>query len=276
MVASSLRYGLYLPPFNEMSDPAAVVEMAVLAEASGFDGFFLWDHVLRQPEQAPEVADPWILLAAVATATSRIRLGTMVTPLVRRRPQVLARQVVTLDHLSGGRVTLGLGLGVDTTGELSLFGELVDPVQRGDLLDEGVALIAEMMTGEEVKHRGRYFVVDGARFLPTPLQRPRVPIWLGARATSPGGRALRRAALYDGLFLIEADESSLERSLALVRSERGSLDGFDVAVIGHECNLPPDVLGELGVTWAMTATRPHHTRAEIERLVRAGPPSTER
>ena len=266
-----LRHGLFLPPFNELSRPQLLVELAQSAEASGWDGFFLWDHVLRRPDEAPEVADPFISLAAVASATATIRIGTMVTPLVRRRPQVLCRQVVTLDHLSSGRVTHGLGLGVDTTGELSKFGELLDERERGDLLDEGAALLAEMMTGEEVSHEGRYFVCDRVRFLPGPVQSPRIPLWLGSRGRAPGLRSLRRAARYDGCFLIDADLPALERAVGVICEVRQSLEGFDLAVIDDGSELPLDKAEALGATWAMRRFRPDHPVAEVVRAAARGP-----
>jgi alkanesulfonate monooxygenase SsuD/methylene tetrahydromethanopterin reductase-like flavin-dependent oxidoreductase (luciferase family) len=263
------RHGVFLPPFNEFASPERLVELAVSAEEAGWDGLYLWDHVLRLPEEALEVADPFVALAAVAVATKRLRLGTMVTPLARRRPQVLARQVVTLDHLSGGRVTLGLGLGVDSTGELSKFGELADERQRGDLLDEGAGLLAALLSGEEVHHEGRYFKADGVRFLPTSRQTPRLPIWLGAH----GGhlRPIRRAARYDGLFLIDADNSQLSQALEVVTELRGDLEGFDVAV---EQNPGFDSSGydEMGVSWVMLALLPEWPAHRVEELVRNGPP----
>ena len=196
-----MRHGVYLPPFNELSDPHLLMALAALCEEQEWDGFFLWDHVLRREQLA--VADAWISLAGVACATERVRIGGLVTPLARRRPQVLARQVVTLDRLSSGRVTLGLGLGVDSTGELSRFGEIVDPASRGDLLDEGAELLVRLMSGEQVEHRGRYFTSDGVRFLPRAVQEPRVPMWFaavgGAGRTDarawPAARPVRRAAL---------------------------------------------------------------------------------
>lgn len=270
-VSASPSHGLFLAPFNELSEPSVVVELARTAEESGFDGVFLWDHVLRRPEESPRVADPWIVLAAVATATSRVRLGPMVTPLARRRPQVVAREIVTLDRLSGGRAVLGLGLGVDTTGELSRFGEVVDPVTRGDLLDEGAALVASLMSGEAVEHRGRFFLADGVRFLPTPLQQPRVPIWLGAHANLKGSRALRRAARYEGVFLIDADEAALERALALIETTRGSLEGFDLAILA-DAGVSPAAADRLGVTWMMHELPPSLELAEARRRAAEGPP----
>ena len=275
-----MRHGVFLPPFNELSDPHRVIALAVLAEEQGWDGFFLWDHVLRRPEQAPDVADPWIILAGVACATSRLRLGTMVTPLVRRRPQVLARQVVTLDHLSSGRVVLGLGLGVDSTGELSRFGEVVDASERGELLDEGAKLLAHMMAGDQIEHRGAHFVADGVRFLPRPVQRPRVPMWFGAqggigrsgdrKGAGPAARPVRRAALYDGLFLIDAGPEQLERAVAMILAERGSLEGFDIAVLSDE-GVPVVRAEALGATWAMLSVRPEMSYDDVRARVAAGP-----
>lgn len=130
-VVVSTRFGLYVAPFADLAYPHALVELGQSAERSGFEGIFLWDHVLR-PQPALAIADPWVALAALACATSSVKLGALVTPLTRRRPQKLAREVVTLDHLSGGRVVVGAGLGVDTGGELSRFGEEVEPRVRAD------------------------------------------------------------------------------------------------------------------------------------------------
>ncbi|MGO8877756.1 MAG: LLM class flavin-dependent oxidoreductase [Acidimicrobiales bacterium] len=275
-----MRHGVFLPPFNELSDPHRVIDLAVLAEQQGWDGFFLWDHVLRRPEQAASVADPWIILSGVACATTRLRIGTMVTPLVRRRPQVLVRQVVTLDHLSSGRVVLGLGLGVDSTGELSRFGEVVDAGERGAILDEGAELLARMMEGEYIEHRGPHFTADGVRFLPRPLQTPRVPIWFGAQGGVSGGgarpgpaaRPVRRAARYDGLFLVDAGLEELERAIGILAAERdGSLGGFQVAVLASP-TLQPAEAASLGATWAMLSIRPEMSFEEVRSRVADGPP----
>jgi alkanesulfonate monooxygenase SsuD/methylene tetrahydromethanopterin reductase-like flavin-dependent oxidoreductase (luciferase family) len=275
-----MRHGVYLPPFNELSNPHVLMSLAALSEEQGWDGFFLWDHVLRrQPMMA--VADAWTSLAGVACATERVRLGALVTPLARRRPQVLARQVVTLDHLSSGRVTLGLGLGVDSTGELSRFGEITDPASRGDLLDEGAALLARLMSGERVEHRGRYFTSNDVRFLPRPVQEPRVPMWLAAvggagrtdKRALPAARPVRRAAHYDGLFLIDATPGDLERAVAIVSAEReGTVEGFDIAVLA-ESTLPLDVASALGATWAMLSIEPEMPLAEVRARIASGPPS---
>lgn len=265
-----VRHALYLPPFGELADPEALVAIAEQAEAAGWDGVFLWDHILRADATNADIADVWVVLAAMATSTERIRLGPMVTPPVRRRPQVLARQAVTLDHLSRGRLVLGLGLGVDSSRELSAFGEVTDPHERGEILDEAAQLLCELWAGDTVDHHGPHFVADRVTYRPRPYERPRVPLWFAARGDAR--RPVRRAARYDGLFPIEIDEDGLRSMLDLVRTERGSLDGFDVAVRHGELPLP--LLEELGVTWSMSSYYPDVPLADVVAATRAGPPTS--
>lgn len=248
-----MRYALTLPPYGDLADPAAVVEIAVAAEAAGWDAVWLWDHVLRRPGEVQDAADPWITMAAMSVATTRVRLGPMVTPITRRRPIKLSRECTTLDQLSGGRLTLGLGLGVDTTRELSAFGEIVDARERGRRLDEGAELLCHMWSGDEVTYNGEHFVADGVTVLPRPVQRPRIPMWFAARggALAP----VRRAARYDGLYPIEMDERELRTAIAEVVRLRGDLDGFDVMTRPGP-QLPTSLLGDLGVTWLVTGPDP--------------------
>lgn len=251
--AGVMQHALTLPPYGELADPSTLVEIAVAAEAAGWDAVFLWDHVLRRPGEPQEGADPWVAMAAIAVATERVRIGPMVTPVTRRRPIKLAREATTLDHLSSGRLTLGLGLGVDTTRELSAFGEIVDARIRGERLDEGVELLCAMWSGEEVEFRGEHFIADRVTVLPRPFQRPRIPLWFAAR----GGAAkpVRRSARFDGLYPIEIDDAALRTMLDIVVAERGSLDGFDVIA-------RPEGAGQyrrwedMGVTWAITGPAP--------------------
>ncbi len=266
-----MRHALFLPPFGELADPRAMVDLVGTAAELTWDGLFLWDHVLRPSDEPAEVADTWIQLAAVATATSRIRLGPMITPIVRRRPQKLAREAVTLDHLSEGRLTLGLGLGVDHGGELTRFGEVTDPRARGDVLDEGAALLTELWSGDEVTHRGEHFTADGVRFRPVPVQRPRIPLWF---PSNPGGRRpVRRAAHYDGLFPIRVGRDDLARMVDIVVAERGGLDGFDIAVLGIP-GVDLDALEAVGASWTMWSFLPGEPLAEVRAAVESGPGST--
>jgi alkanesulfonate monooxygenase SsuD/methylene tetrahydromethanopterin reductase-like flavin-dependent oxidoreductase (luciferase family) len=263
-----MNHALFLPPTGEMADPRVFGPVAAAAEAAGWDGLFVWDHVLRSPDEVGAIADPWICLAAAATRTERIRLGPMVTPVTRRRPIKLAREAVSLDQLSGGRLTLGLGLGVDSYGELSRLGEIVDAKTRGARLDEGVELLCRFWSGEEVHHVGEHFVADGVTVLPRPLQQPRIPLWFAARGNV--AKPVRRAAAYDGLFPIEVDADGLRAMLDIVATERGSLDGFDV--VGRpDAGLGYRALCEAGVTWMFTGLGLGATRGEVEALASAAP-----
>ena len=258
-----MKRALFIPPFDDLADARIVAGLAAEAEGAGWDGVFLWDHVLR-PEPRP-VADPWITLAAIAMRTERLRLGPMVTPLARRRPQKLAREVATLDHLSGGRVTLGLGLGVDTGRELSAFGEpVVDAAERGDLLDEGVPLLRSMLRGERVRHDGRFFTADDVTLLPAAVQRP-VPVWMAVRTLNR--RPLRRAAGVDGIFPIELTPGAVAGLLAEVATLRpNGLDRFDVVALASS-GAPPDEWTDAGATWWFHDFSPGATAFDVRAAI---------
>jgi alkanesulfonate monooxygenase SsuD/methylene tetrahydromethanopterin reductase-like flavin-dependent oxidoreductase (luciferase family) len=193
---TGLRSALWLPIFDELADSAVVARLAAEAEEAGWHGVFVWDH-LRWRAPVRQVADPWITLAAIATATEHLRLGPMVTPLpAAGRPRV-ARETATLDRLSGGRLTLGVGLGSDRFGsELSKTGEQLDDRLRGQMLDEALEILTAAWSGEPVQHRGPHYTVEGIQFLPRPAQQPGVPVWA---AGFPGNiKPLRRAARRSG------------------------------------------------------------------------------
>src|SRR4051794_226617 len=195
-----MRSGFFLPIFDELSDPVVVARIAAEAEEAGWDGVFVWDHIsYRLPVRA--VADPWVTLSAIASSTSLVCLGPMITPLPRRRPAVVARQLASLDQLSAGRVVFGVGIGSDGAGELTVTGEQLDDRARGDMLDEGLAILRAAWTGEQVDHRGEHYVVNGLTFLPTPGQPAGPPVWVAARYGNP--KPLRRAAHHDGVFPID-------------------------------------------------------------------------
>lgn len=201
-----MKFSVYVPNFGEFADPRRMAELAQEAEQAGWDGFFIWDHMLMFPGNV--VGDPWIQLAAVASATSRITLGPMVTPLSRRRPWVVARQAVSLDQLSEGRMVLGVGLGFPASAEFDTFGEPADAKTRAEILDEALDIITGLWTGEEYVHDGHHFTLEPVTFLPTAVQQPRIPIWVAA--TWPHKRPFRRAARYDGVFPLKSTATDLD------------------------------------------------------------------
>ncbi|MCP2340378.1 alkanesulfonate monooxygenase SsuD/methylene tetrahydromethanopterin reductase-like flavin-dependent oxidoreductase (luciferase family) [Actinomadura rupiterrae] len=235
-----------MPPFGELADPRVLAGLARKAEDAGFDGFFLWDHVARPNRPELAVCDAWTGLAAVAAATERLVFGTRVTPLSRRRPQEVARQAVALDQLSGGRFVLGVGLGSNTGGEMTRLGEVDDPRTRASMLDESLELICRLWSGERVVHHGPHYTVDGLRFLPRPVQQPRIPIWVAAQSTRPA--PLRRAARYDGLCP-EVSPDDLRRMLEIIAEHRdGDMDGYEVSV-GGPPGTDPGPYARAGATW---------------------------
>lgn len=267
------RHGLFLPPFDALADPALLARLAVEAEEAGWDGVFLWDHLLySDPVQA--VLDPWICLAAIGAATSRLTLGVMVTPLSRRRPVILAKQAVTLDLLTEGRLVLGFGLGDDGAHELSGFGEEADPKVRAAMLDEGLEVLRGLLSGEVVTHHGTHHTVDGLRLLPRPYGDRDIPIWIAGRW--PNAAPLRRAARHDGAFVISINTVDDARGLVdALRRERESLDGYEVVL-----ELPTDADAPAwadvdGVTWLLTRLGPYRMDVDdVRARIAAGPPAT--
>jgi alkanesulfonate monooxygenase SsuD/methylene tetrahydromethanopterin reductase-like flavin-dependent oxidoreductase (luciferase family) len=269
MTGSVLRQGLFFPPFDALADPELVAGIGADAEKAGWDGVFLWDHLLFS-EPVREILDPWICLAAIAMVTERIRLGPMVTPLARRRPPVLARQAATLDRLSGGRLILGFGLGDDgRVGELTRFGEEADPVARGQALTEGLEVLAGLLSGQPVHHIGTHYTADGVSFLPPHTQPGGIPVWLAARW--PNVKPLRRAVGYDGVFTIgipNPDQlAEWSRSIAAMAPRAG----FEIVVSGRPGN-DPSPWSKAGATWWLTQLGPYDLDVdEVRAVVRAGP-----
>lgn len=170
-----MRYSVNVPNFGDFQDPRVVAKLARKAEEAGWDGLWVWDHVLHERSLTRELADPWVLLTAAALATQRIRLGAMVTPVARRRPIKLSKELTTLDRLTGGRMVCGVGLGAPIEDEFGRFGEPTDPKLLAAALDEGLDALALLWSGEAVSYRGKHVVLDDVLSLPTPVQRPRIP-----------------------------------------------------------------------------------------------------
>ena len=262
-----LLRAIAVPNFGE--EPAGLIELGVAAEEAGFDGFFLWDHIVfSNRDDGPPVIDPWLVLAVVAARTSRIRLGTMITPVPRRRPWQLARQTASLDRLSGGRLILGVGIGSPAYGDFGIFHEPSGDRARADMLDEGLAVLDGLWSGERFSYAGQHFTVDPVRFTPVPVQRPRVPVWVGG--VLPATRPIARAARWDGVVPIRFARRSLIRpsvaDIADVRERvtaaRGSADGYDVVVWAEVAARPADVPAlaapyqAAGATWWIETAKP--------------------
>jgi alkanesulfonate monooxygenase SsuD/methylene tetrahydromethanopterin reductase-like flavin-dependent oxidoreductase (luciferase family) len=261
-----MQHGIFIAPFGPLADPHRVMQLATAVEETGWDGLFFWDHVLR-PE-SNEILDPWVMMAAVATCTEHIRIGPMVTPIARRRPIKLAREITTLDLLSQGRLTVGLGLGVDSGGELSRFAEETRDRVRGEMLDDGARLLAALLDGETVVEVDGNYTIDGVSLEPRPHQQPRPPLWFAARAGAK--KPVRRAALYEGMFPISMTPAQFDAALEEVVSIRGSLDGFDICLKTNPGDSPPPYLDR--ATWLLQAFPAVADLDQLFDVVMHGPP----
>jgi alkanesulfonate monooxygenase SsuD/methylene tetrahydromethanopterin reductase-like flavin-dependent oxidoreductase (luciferase family) len=264
-----MRWGISSP---NVGDPIKLVDLAVTAETAGWDGFFLWDHLHLRRDMHLDVHDPWVLLGACATRTTTVRLGTLVTPVARRRPHVLAKQITTLDHLSRGRAVLGVGLGVPAEDEYGAFGEPIDPRVHASMLDDGLAALDGLWRGEPFSHSGPHYTVNRAHLLPRPLQEPRPPVWVAALWPNP--RPLRRAARWDGVVPLSGNGEPLTPEIVAnvverVAELRGDLIGFDVVA-----TLAPDIdpaeYEAAGATWAIESIWPWPETWYDDLLARCG------
>jgi alkanesulfonate monooxygenase SsuD/methylene tetrahydromethanopterin reductase-like flavin-dependent oxidoreductase (luciferase family) len=246
---------------REYGDVRLLVELGERAEAAGWDGFFVWDHIAYR-EAGAAVADPWVAVAALARSTERLRLGVLVCALARRRPQKVARETASLDQLSGGRICFGAGLGSQAETEFEAFGEDPDSRVRAARLDEGLEVLAALWSGEPVEHCGEQLTVHTAGFHPRPVQRPRIPIWIAGRW--PARAPFRRAARWDGVFPLhnevgEAETMSpaqLGEIVAYTTSHRRTSGAFDVVIEGRTEGRDPagdlaavNVYRAAGLTW---------------------------
>jgi alkanesulfonate monooxygenase SsuD/methylene tetrahydromethanopterin reductase-like flavin-dependent oxidoreductase (luciferase family) len=282
-------YGLGVPNGGDFADPRRIATLAAEAEAAGWDGFFIWDHVIRRPPWKPMI-DPWVALAAVAVATNSVIIGPMVTPLARRRTSVLARETATLDVLCEGRLRLGVGLGAPDD-EFTRFGESADPKLRARVLDESLELLELLWSGENVNFAGDHVVADGVQFLPRPVH-GRVPIWVAGGW--PGGAPFRRAARYDGVWpvakaggYISIEEFgdcvvAVEQHRAAANRAAANRADFDYIFVGRTPS-PDDsesldsigLLADFGMTWWIESLDvPEISFEEHRARVQAGPPDT--
>jgi alkanesulfonate monooxygenase SsuD/methylene tetrahydromethanopterin reductase-like flavin-dependent oxidoreductase (luciferase family) len=274
-----IRCAIDIAPLGELSDPRAIVRLAVTAEAAGWDGVSIWDSL--GVSMGTSAAEPFVALTAIAQATSRLRLITSVISLPRRRPQLVAQAVGTLDRLSGGRCVLGVGAGGDMA-DFEPFDEPTTAAARLSKLDEGLELVDRFLRGETIDHPGVNFTFRGAAVGPAPIQRPRPPIWIGGMR--PG--ALRRAARYHGWIAIGVAEDGSKMALApddlgtMVDRLRERVDedrAYDVAVFG--LTDPSDrgrvaAYADAGATWWLESlSLMRGSIDQLREIVDAGPPT---
>lgn len=288
-----MRSAIYVPNFGQFQDIRLLADLAYETEQSGWDGFFIWDHIARLTSHGP-VVDPWIALTAIALKTNRLRLGALVTPLARRRPWKVARETASLDQLSNGRLIFSTGLGGagGSQVEWDNFGEVNDLKVRAAMTDEGLAVLAGLWSGRPFSYQGHYYSVKESLFLPAPVQTPRIPIWVGGRW--PNLAPLRRAARWDGYFpLFDSDDevalAQFTEAVNAARQHRPDLTHFDFVYCGRTLNLDPveraakvNALAAAGCTWWLENLAPLDLTngwdtpaflAEVHQRIRQGPPA---
>lgn len=249
-----MRWGLSISLSGDLAEPGLIAEVAVAAEAAGWDGVFVWDHLWNRT--FVPFADPFVTLAAIAAATERVLIGTMVAALPRRRPQLVAQATNSLDRLSGGRMVLGLGLGVDSYGEYSLFDEPADDDRaRAALMDAGIGQLQQMLTGGPVDTAGgRHTTAAG-------VQQPHVPIWVAGRAAlTAGPRRAHRHGL-EGLALVDADVWTPDHVTAALAAGDLIAGALEVALVGGT-HPDPAALEAAGATWCFPEILPGATAAD--------------
>jgi alkanesulfonate monooxygenase SsuD/methylene tetrahydromethanopterin reductase-like flavin-dependent oxidoreductase (luciferase family) len=281
-----MRFAIGLPNVGAYGDPELLVELGIMAERSGWDGVFIWDHVAYREPGWP-VADPQVAVAALAATTKHVRLGVLMVALPRRRPWKVARELASLDVLSGGRATFGAGLGSQALQEYEAFGEQGDAKVRAERLDEALEVVVGLWSGAPFTHQGKYYTVTNGQFLPRPVQQPRIPVWIAGRW--PARRPFARAARWDGVFPTHVDVEpaqtmspvQLEDIVAYTLSQRNpSADPFDVIIEGHTD--PADSSSEarriadyedVGLTWWIEKLGWFRGSVDdMRQRVQAGPP----
>jgi alkanesulfonate monooxygenase SsuD/methylene tetrahydromethanopterin reductase-like flavin-dependent oxidoreductase (luciferase family) len=271
-----MNYGFIIP----RGDPRTVAELAGEVEAAGWDGAFYWDGINIGDM---ETYDPWVVMAAMAMRTERVRIGAMLTPPARRRPWKLARETVALDHLSGGRLVLPVGLGALDDGGFSKVGEPTDRRVRARLLDESLEILTGLWSGKPFSYEGEHYRLEEMTFLPRPVQRPRIPIWVvGAW---PSERSMGRAIRYDGLLAYttrgEVTPEDIRAMKEYVEENRSQDTPFDIVWEGQTPGDDPGraaqvvrPFAEAGVTWWIESMwSPPNEPDDLRARIRQGPPS---
>jgi alkanesulfonate monooxygenase SsuD/methylene tetrahydromethanopterin reductase-like flavin-dependent oxidoreductase (luciferase family) len=282
-----MNYGVLVPITGVNGDVHKVIECARLAEEAGWDGVFIEDYILYFGEGAAPIYDPWTVIAAVAVSTRRIRLGITITPLARRRPWKVAREAVTIDHLSNGRLILGFALGDSRDKSISHFGEETDGRKRAEMLDEALEILVGLWGGRPFSYDGKYYKVGEVEFLPRPVQSSRIPIWIGGGWPRKG--VVERIARWDGAcpYRVKEDGTGAEMSPDDLREMRQFVEGqradsstFDIVCGGatsgkniNKARAKVAPLAEAGATWWVEFTS--SSAKPLRDRIKQGPPRLE-
>ena len=280
-----MQYGFVIPG----GDARVVVALAVEAEAAGWDGVFIPDCIYIDSELDPHMPayDPWVALAAMAVQTRNVRLGTMLTPVSRRRPWKLARETASIDQLSDGRLVLPVGLGALDDAGFGKVGDATDRKTRAELLDEGLDILAGLWSGAPFSYSGKHYQIQEMQFLPPPIQRPRIPVWVVGAWPRP--RSMQRVWRWDGLLPAKLNDdgsfadvtpADIQAMRAYINEHRLQAAPFDIIMEGRTPGDDPEraramvrPFAEAGATWWneamwMAPNAPEDIRARI----RQGPP----
>jgi len=278
-----MKFALYTHTYQPYSNPAVLADLAKEAEHAGWDGYFLWDVI--PSIESSVTADPWISLAAMAVKTQNLILGPMITPIARRRPWIVALEALSLDHLSNGRLILGVGLGATST--YDTWGERSDPKVRADKLDESLEIITKLWSGEAFTHSGTHYQFKQVQFSQQPVQQPRIPIWVAGYW--PNKAPMRRASAWDGVFPFKGDMQDFQEMLspnqvkdivAYISQHRDIHSPFEFAhagiSTGEKTQEQIDLIREYsqaGITWWLEHIYPgRFTLEETRQWIRKGPP----
>ncbi len=279
-----MKYGLDIPTAGANADARKLAELAAEAEEAGWDGFFIWDVLFAKDQAGVPIIDPWVALSAIAMRTQRMRLGALLTPLSRRRPWQVARETVSIDHLSNGRLVFGAGSGYQAL-DFTTFGDDYDLKVRAEKLDEGLEVLQGLWSGEPFSFHGKHYQVNNAQMLPKPLQSPRIPVWLAGGW--PNRKPLRRAARWDGIYLMTVNQvtgellapEEVREIVTYINTYRESAEPFDVAVNGE---IPAGAQNgseivqayqEAGATWWVELEGSEESFEEYRARIRRGPPN---
>jgi alkanesulfonate monooxygenase SsuD/methylene tetrahydromethanopterin reductase-like flavin-dependent oxidoreductase (luciferase family) len=280
-----MRHGILLTASAE--DPRELADAAAEAEAAGWDGVFTWDGIAVG--EGMTIHDPWVTMAAMAMRTERVRIGAILTPPARRRPWKLARETISLDRLSNGRLILPVGLGATDDAGFGNVGEPTDARTRAGRLDESLEILAGLWSGEPYAHEGTHYRFGPMTFRPTPVQRPRIPIWVAA--AWPRERSVQRALRYDGMLVQVHDESGRSREVTpddvraiaehatRERAALGATTPWDIVVEGTTPADDPAAAAaeaqrwaDAGATWRLESDWSADGLAAVRRRIEAGPP----